>query len=49
MKKISFKRPKESFNQGISYKIFVGNNLLTELKNGEKKLLKYQLNLKTTQ
>ena len=39
MKKITFKRPKESFNQGISYKIFVGNNLLIELKNGEKKTI----------
>jgi len=39
MKKITFKRPKESFNQGISYKIFIGKNMLTELKNGEKKTI----------
>ena len=39
MKVITFKRPKESFNQGISYKIFIGGNMLTELKNGEKKTI----------
>ncbi len=39
MKKITFKRPKESFNQGISYKIFIGNNMLAELKNGEEKTI----------
>ena len=39
MKIITFKRPKESFNQGIPYKIFIGDNMLTELKNGEKKTI----------
>jgi|GEM_PF-1238105 len=39
MKKITFKRAKESFNQGISYKIFIDENKLTELNNGEKKTI----------
>ena len=39
MKKITLKRPKEKFNQGISYKIFIGGNKLTELKNGEEKAI----------
>ena len=36
MKKLTITRPKENFNQGISYKIFIGDNMLTELKNGTK-------------
>jgi len=39
MKNIILKRPKESFNQGISYKIFIGDSILTELKNGESKIV----------
>ncbi len=39
MNKIILKRPKEIFNQGITYKVYVGNNLLTELKNGEEKTI----------
>ncbi len=39
MKMITFKRPKERFNQGVSYKIFIGNEMLTELKNGEEKTI----------
>jgi len=39
MKRITFKRPKESFNQSVSYKIFIGNKLLTELKNGKEKTI----------
>ena len=39
MKKITFKRPKESFNQGVSYKLYIGNNMLNELKNGEEKTI----------
>jgi len=41
MKKITLKRRKESFNQGITYKIFIGNNILTELK---KSITTYKLN-----
>ena len=39
MEKIIFKRPKENFNQGVTYKIYVGNNMLCELKNGEEKTI----------
>lgn len=39
MIKITLKRPKENFNQGVSYKIFIGENKLTELKNGEEKAI----------
>ncbi|MEN8126012.1 MAG: hypothetical protein ABFR32_12895 [Bacteroidota bacterium] len=39
MKKFTFKRPEEKFNQGISHKIFIGNDKLTELKNGEGKTI----------
>jgi len=46
MKRITFKRPKESFNQGIFYKIFIGNNMLAELKNGEEKTIEIPSELK---
>jgi len=49
MKKITFKRPKESFNQGLSYKIFIGNNKLTELKNGEEKPVEVATELENEQ
>jgi len=39
MKKITFIRPKESFNKNCSYEIFIGTRKLTELKNGEKKTI----------
>ena len=39
MKSVTLIRPKDDFNQGISYKIYVGNNLLNELKNGEEKTI----------
>ena len=42
MKKITLKRPKESFNQSLSYKVFLGTNQLTELKNGEEKTIELQ-------
>lgn len=40
MKKLTLQRPKERFNKNYSYKIFVGNRKLTELKNGEEKVVK---------
>ena len=39
MKKITLHRPKERFNKYYSYEIFVGNRKLTELKNGEEKVI----------
>ena len=39
MKKITLFRPKESFNKNFSYKILVGNRIITELKNGEEKII----------
>ncbi|MRT91719.1 hypothetical protein [Ancylomarina sp. 16SWW S1-10-2] len=39
MKNITIHRPKESFNKNFSYKILVGNRILTELKNGEEKII----------
>ncbi len=39
MKKITFKRPKEDFNNGISYKVFVGKNMLAKLENGQEKTI----------
>ena len=39
MKKITIHRPKESFNKYCSYKILVGESTLTELKNGEEKII----------
>jgi len=39
MKKITLYRPKESFNQYCSYRILVGGNVLTELGNGEEKVI----------
>lgn len=39
MKKIIFRRPKENFNQGIPYQIFIGNKVLTEINNGEEKTI----------
>ncbi len=39
MKKITLKRPKESFNRNCSYEILVGKRKLTELKNGEEKVV----------
>ncbi len=37
--KITFKRPKENFNQNLTYKIFIGDKKVTELKNGEEKVI----------
>lgn len=39
MKTVIFKRPVESFSQNLSYKVFIGDKKLTELKNGEEKLI----------
>ena len=39
MKKLKLQRPKERFNKNYSYEIFVGNRKLTELKNGEEKVI----------
>jgi len=39
MKMITFKRPVENFSQNLSYKVFIGDKKLTELKNGEEKLI----------
>ncbi len=39
MKKLTLSRPKERFNKNLSYDIFVGNKKLTELKNGEEKVI----------
>ncbi|MGM1055910.1 MAG: hypothetical protein ACQEWG_08500, partial [Bacteroidota bacterium] len=39
MKKLTLQRPKERFNKNYSYEIFVGNIKLTELKNGEEKVV----------
>lgn len=37
IKKITLNRPKARFNKNCSYKILVGNRILTELNNGEEK------------
>lgn len=39
MKTVTFKRPVESFSQNLTYKVFIGDKKLTELKNGEEKLI----------
>jgi hypothetical protein len=39
MKKLTLQRPKERFNKNYSYEIFAGNLKLTELKNGEEKVI----------
>lgn len=39
MKKITLHRPKENFNKNCSYEIIVGEKSLTELKNGEEKIV----------
>lgn len=39
MKKLILKRPEESFNQYCSYSIMVDGKKLTELKNGEEKII----------
>ncbi|OBX24911.1 hypothetical protein [Gelidibacter algens] len=39
MKKLKLHRPKERFNKNYAYEIFVGNRKLTELKNGEEKVI----------
>ena len=39
MKKLILVRPNEIFNKNYSYEIFVGNEKLTELKNGEEKVV----------
>ena len=39
MKTITLKRPKESFSQNLTYKVFIGDKKLTELKNGEEKVI----------
>ncbi|WP_342157318.1 hypothetical protein, partial [Joostella sp. CR20] len=39
MKKITLHRPKESFNKNCSYEIQIGKKTLTELKNGEEKII----------
>ena len=39
MKTLTLNRPKERFNKNISYKIFIGKEKLTELKNGEQKII----------
>jgi len=39
MKKITFHRPNEYFNKNCPYEIYVGNKKLTELKNGEEKVV----------
>lgn len=39
MKKIILQRPKENFNKNCSYKILIGKQKLTELKNGEEKII----------
>ncbi|MDI3526687.1 MAG: hypothetical protein PWR03_870 [Tenuifilum sp.] len=39
MKKITIYRPQESFNKYCSYKILARNSVLTELKNGERKII----------
>ena len=39
MRKITLHRPKENFNKNCSYEILVGKKYLTELKNGEEKII----------
>ena len=39
MKIITFKRSTESFSQNLIYKIFIGDTKLTELNNGEEKVI----------
>ncbi|WP_299778610.1 hypothetical protein [uncultured Formosa sp.] len=39
MRKITLFRPKENFNKNCSYEILVGKKYLTELKNGEEKII----------
>ncbi len=46
MKKLTFLRPKENINKNNSYDIFVGTTKLTELKNGEIKIVDIPDNLK---
>lgn len=47
MKKITLKRPRESFNKSRSYDIMVGDRKFTSLKNGEKKTLEIPEELTT--
>jgi hypothetical protein len=37
--KVSLKRPKEKFNKNCAYHIYIGGKKLTELRNGEEKVL----------
>jgi len=46
MKKIKLQRPNERFNKNNSYEIFVGKRKLTELKNGEEKIIEIPNELK---
>jgi len=39
MKEITIQRPYENFNKYCSYEVFVGKEKLTELKNGEEKIV----------
>ena len=39
METIKLKREKENFNQNIEYKIYIDNQEITRLKNGEKKVI----------
>ncbi|RLD86210.1 MAG: hypothetical protein DRJ07_01315 [Bacteroidetes bacterium] len=39
MKKITLKRPKENFSQNLTYKVFIGDKKLIELKNEEEKVI----------
>tara|TARA_B100000508_G_scaffold137964_1_gene133304 strand:+ start:19 stop:444 length:426 start_codon:yes stop_codon:yes gene_type:complete len=45
MKKITLKRPLEKFNQNCSYDILVGKHKLTDLKNGEEKIIELNSDL----
>jgi len=42
MKTIILKRPKEGFSQDLTYKIFIGDKKITELKNGEEKVIEIE-------
>jgi len=42
MKTITLKRPKESFSQNLTYKIFVGDKKITDLNNGEEKVIEIE-------
>lgn len=49
MKKITLFRPNESFNKNFTYEIVVGNTRLTELKNGEEKIIEIPSELESEQ